>query len=343
MAGAEIDAGGARSETCENFVADGSGETGCIVYREMRADQLDETAPLSARLRQIGDVENGKVHGNAAQDRQGASVEPADGAALAVARAELAEIAVGIADRDGSVARAPLKLQAGAVADRFSRIRLPDLHDTAVKAHHRGHWIGTRREGIAAIEGDTRTDQIEVELGAEENPGGIGETQGRAPELRAEFSEIRSLGGIFRVFGSVGAGEVAHDQAEAETVHELAIGKQMALFLGLEPEPVHAGVDVNCGGPLVALSAAERRPFLDLGDAAEHRPETMRLEMPAGTGEQAVERVDGRFRQGRAQRFRFARRRDEKAPAALRRQGSSRLCRADTVAVAFHDGGAFCR
>ena len=101
------------------------------------------------------------------------------------------------------------------------------------------------------------------------------------------------------------AGEVAHHQRDAVIV--AAARRELRRFVGGKAEPVHAGVDMQRGAAAPARCRAKRVPFVELGAAADHRPQVRVRVSRRGAGQQAVEHVDRRVR------------RDARARAALRR------------------------
>ena len=116
--------------------------------------------------------------------------------------------AVGIAGGDGGDAGGGGGGPGGAVADGFARSDFADLDYRECEGHH-GACRGERQ---AAVEADAGAGEVVVDVGAEEDTAGGGETAADAGEAGGHGGEGVRLGGVHRIVGRVGAGEVAEHE-----------------------------------------------------------------------------------------------------------------------------------
>ena len=100
-----------------------------------------------------------------------------------------------------------------------------------------------------------------------------------------------------------------------------------------EPEPVHAGVEVQQRTPSAA-------PTLDLREAVQHGPRVELDERVDGARQRAFEYPDLGVGSQRAQLPRFRRRRNEKSAATFAQQAAHDALDAETVSIGFDDRGA---
>src|SRR5690349_19757098 len=135
-----INAGVARAEAGQHFIADGA-EVSCeLVDRDAVTDQRREIA-AARRLRYVGDVDRHQVHRNAAGDRTALLVDDHLRATHAVDAAGGTEITVGIARRDDGDPGRPPRGPGCAVADVIAAFELPDLHDLHLEVDHLLHRV----------------------------------------------------------------------------------------------------------------------------------------------------------------------------------------------------------
>ena len=96
----------------------------------------------------------------------------------------------------------------------------------------------------------------------------------------------------------LGGDEMAHHQRNA-VIAGIDARDDALRFRDRQPEPVHAGVDVDGGAAVPARAAAEHVPFGEFVEIADHRPAIDLGVGVAGVLEEAVERVDGGLRRQR--------------------------------------------
>ncbi len=95
--------------------------------------------------------------------------------------------------------------------------------------------------------------------------------------MRDRGGKLRALGGVHRVGGIAGAGEVAQDAGEGDAVEKLGCAKKPVKLVLRQTEPRHAGVEVQHGAR-TAAAPREATPGRDLAEIVEHRHQ-------AGAGE----------------------------------------------------------
>ena len=108
---------------------------------------------------------------------------------------------------------------------------------------------------------------------------------------------------------------MAHHQRDA-VIAGIDAGDDGLRFRKRQPEPVHAGVDVDGGAAGPAGAAAEHVPFGELVEIADHRPAIDLGVVLAGVLEIAAEHIDRGLRHGRAHLARFLEGGDEEGLAA---------------------------
>lgn len=167
------------------------------------------------------------------------------------------------------------------------------------------------RRWHAAEQGKTRTKDVEMEVGAEQDAGRIGQGGGNALEGLADTGEALELQLVEWIDRLVGTGQVAHDLAHVNGIETRRVGDQRLGFLGREAEPVHAGIEMQGAGQV-------RRQFaqlFQLGELVDHREEFGLAQGGQFGGPEAVEHVDvGRPPASAA------------VPRGLRRYGRHRRC-----------------
>ena len=150
---------------------------------------------------------------------------------------------------------------------------------------------------------------------AEEDAGGIGERGGHPAIQDADFAEQPDLLVVHRMVGRVGAGEMAHQQREA-MVFGLEAGRDGDRLVEREPEPVHAGIDVERGAAAPVVDGDERIPLGKLGRAVDDRPQIVVGEGLRRARHDPVEHVDRRLGRERPHAPAFGDVGDEEGPAA---------------------------
>ena len=99
---------------------------------------------------------------------------------------------------------------------------------------------------------------------------------------------------------------MAHHQRDA-VIAGIDARDDALRFGDRQPEPVHAGVDVDGGAAGPAGAAAEHVPFGEFVEVADHRPAVDLGVGVAGVLEEAVEHIDGRRRHRGADHARLRR------------------------------------
>ena len=135
---------------------------------------------------------------------------------------------------------------------------------------------------------------------------------------------------------------MAHQQREA-MAFGLEAGRDGDRFVDREPEPVHAGVDVERGAAAPVVDGDERIPLGKLGRAVDDRLQIVVGEGLRRTRHDSVEHVDRRVGRKRPHAPTFGDVGDEEGPAAGSRQRVRDRFEAAAIAVAFDHGGAFDR
>src|SRR5690606_37385047 len=127
-------------------------------------------------------------------------------------------------DRHGGNSAWLFNDMAGTVANALPPVNETYLEDFPFQMNHFGQFCGFMprsrgsREGIAAVQGDSRAQQVVVILGAEKNSGGIGEAPLQSGKAPPPGSKPVALGGVERVLGLVGTGQMAHDEFQRDAV-----------------------------------------------------------------------------------------------------------------------------
>ena len=157
------------------------------------------------------------------------------------------------------------------IANTGHGINLPNLEDAGHQRHGRLHGIGRVGRGIDAVERRARAHQVEVEVGAEEDPRGIGQRGRRAGHARDELAETLELRAVDGVGGSFGRDEVAHQQRQPQAAQAHAVVGQQHRLLGAQPQPVHAGVEMDHRVERLRDALGAGAPGGDLAEIVERR------------------------------------------------------------------------
>jgi hypothetical protein len=171
--------------------------------------------------------------------------------------------------------------------------------------------------------------------------GGIGERGRRLWHHPAQPLEFQPLLLVGRMFGLVGASEMAHHQGDVDAVESLRIGSD-CLHLGCRhPEPRHAAVDLDRSLELAAGPLRRRAPGGELAGAVDDHAQLRFDGVAFGARLNAVQHIDLRPCAERlAQQGTLGQMRDEKNSAAFGRQRRGHLRPAEPVAVGLDDTGA---
>ncbi len=150
----------------------------------------------------------------------------------------------------------PLGGEGGVIADALAGRHGAQLQDRRLQGGDRLDPPVMPLLRSTAVEGDPGPDQVEMEVRAEEDPGGVGEALAGLREQGCGLGEGLQLASVHRMIRGRPAGQVAHHQVDLETpqpVRPLGEGRGL---LDAKAEAVEAGVDVQ-GDPLAALSAGK--------------------------------------------------------------------------------------
>ncbi len=178
---------------------------------------------------------------------------------------------------------------------------------------------------------------------AQEDAAGIGEAGGNAGEKAADFPEGVALLQGEGMAGFLGAGQVAHEQADVEAFHRRGLGQKRSVFADGKAEAVDARIDMNGAGKLAAIDPSEGRPFARfLGGDEGGQQIVLGIEFRLA-GEQAVEHVDGCFGENPAQFLAFLGAGHEEAAAARFPQGAAHGLNAQAIGIALDRRAAFGR
>ncbi len=338
-----VDPRKAAAEAGQHLIADGAEMMRQLVDGDAFADQGHHVAAARRVLLEIGDVDRDQVHGDAAGDRAALADDHDLGAAGAVIGAGGAEIAVGIAGCDDREFGRPPRGPGAAIADGLAALDIADLHDARLQFDDRLHRVVGFRRRVDAVERSARPNQVELELRAQEDSRRVGQRRRHAGELAGDLAEGRELLGIVRVVEQLGGNQMAHHERDA-VIAGIDAGDDGLRLANREPEPVHAGVDMNGGPAVPARAAAEHVPFGELVEIADHGPAVDFRVGLARILEVAVEHVDGR-RGGnrRTDDLRFIQRGDEERLAAGVGQRARHLLGAAAIGIGLDDAGAFGR
>jgi hypothetical protein len=123
----------------------------------------------------------------------------------------------------------------------------------------------------------------------------------------------------------------------------LEAGRDGGRFVHREPEPVHAGVNVECGTPAPIVDGDERIPLGKLGRAVDDRLQIVVGEGLRRTRHDSVENVDRRLGRQRPHAPTFGDVGDKEGPAPGFRQCLRDRFEPAAITVAFDYGGAFDR
>ena len=229
-----------------------------------------------------------------------------------------------------------------AIADSLALLDGADLCHARLEIDHRLHRrIGFGRR-VDAVERCARPDQIEMELGPEEDAGGIGQRSGNTGKQRCNFAEGGDLPAIDRVAQHLGIDKMAHHQREA-VLAALDPCLQRLRVGDAEAETVHAGIDMDRRKAFPSAGRAERIPLGKLHGVAEHGTAVELGVLVAGSREESVEHIDRRGRRDLAHGAGFIERGDEKGSASGLRQRAAHLRDPAAIGVGFHDSGAIRR
>src|SRR5262249_31251499 len=120
----------------------------------------------------------------------------------------------------------------------------------------------------ATIEGDTWACQIEMKPLSKKYSGRIREAARHAREQGGKLFEAGALGFIFSMGRFVGAGEVAHNQAQIEGSQQFGHLRELPQVVGWQAEPCHSCIDMDRGGQTLAARLTKASPFGNFAEAA---------------------------------------------------------------------------
>src|SRR5690606_1401704 len=103
-----------------------------------------------------------------------------------------------------------------AVAYARAGRHVPNLDHPGGKTHHGPHGIFRRRCRVDAVEGRTRTGEVEMEGPAEEYSRGVRERSRGWRQHRTKSVELAQLRLVCWMPRLVGTGEMAHDQLDPQ-------------------------------------------------------------------------------------------------------------------------------
>ena len=262
---------------------------------------------------------------------------------LAVGGRKRAEQSVRIAHSDDSDARGASQRPRGAVAHGLACGRLADLKDAAFEVHHGAEGVRPAPLRVSAIKRNAGAHQVVDEAGPKQNARRIGEAGRRLGQLGAQSVEQPPLRVVLAMARVVGAGEMAHHQSEREGRPHIGGLLHGVDLRHREAEPVHAAVDMDGAGKLLADARAIIGPFPDFFGAIQDGPQIEELESLRGAGQVAAEHVDDGLGQKCPQALRLGDGRHEEGPAARAPKRGRCLCHAEAVGVGLDHGGALGR
>ena len=207
MYSACIDAAVARTERCQDFIADGPGGVSDIIDGLLRA----EDAQRLGHVIKVGDVDGDQVHRDAADNRANLITGIEFGL-----WAHSADQPISIAGRNRGDQTFDVRRPGVAVTDGLERADQPRLDHGQIEAHN-GGCIGKR---FAAVEADTGAGQLEVILGAQQNTTRCRQRTATCNAI-GHLAEDAKLLGVHRVFGLISTGQVAHHKTGSSR-HQLA-------------------------------------------------------------------------------------------------------------------------
>ena len=111
------------------------------------------------------------------------------------------------------------------------------------------------RRRLAAIQRVAGAHEIEVEVFAEHQPVGRGETGARLRKLRAQAIEYGELLAVHRVLRVVGAGEMANDQRDVEPAMSSASATSAGELGFAHAEAIKPSIDVQRGRRRAGVAA----------------------------------------------------------------------------------------
>ena len=314
-----------------------------LVDGDAFADQGHHVAAARGVLLEIGDVDRDQIHGDAAGDRAALAGDHDLGAAGAVIGACRAEIAVGIAGGDDRKPGRPPRGPGAAIADGLAALDIADLHDARFQLDHRLHRIVGLRRRVDAVKGSARPHQVELVLRPKINSRRVRQRCRHAGEQARDLAKGGELPGVGLVVELLGGDQMAHHQRDA-VIAGIDAGNDALRFRNRQPEPVHAGVDMDGGAAVPPRAAAEHVPFGKLVEVADHGPAIDLGVGLAGILEEAVEHIDrGRGGDGAADHPGFVQRRDEEGLAAGVGQRARHLFCAAAIGIGLDHAGAFGR
>ncbi|MDF9789323.1 hypothetical protein M2440_000024 [Methylorubrum extorquens] len=155
-----------------------------------------------------------------------------------------------------------------------------------------------------------------------------------------EGVEHHPLRGIRRIVRLVGAGEMAHHEAQVEAVEPARVEAGGGLVRG-EAEPGHAAVDLQDRRQASSEPGREGTPGGSLPVVVQDRREIVRMALRLGAGRKAVQNRDpGGRSEYLAQREALLGMGHEEGAAARPRQGGGDAFDPQTVGIRLDDGGA---
>lgn len=180
-----------------------------------------------------------------------------------------------------------------------------------------------------------------MEVRPEEDARGVGEAGRGRGQAAAGGVEAGELGPVHRVGGVLGAGEVAHDEAEVEEAEAGGRGGEGVELGGVEAHARHARVELDRGRQALLAAAGVGDPGVDLAEGVEDRGDAAGGGFGLGAGGEAVEDVErGGGRNVRAERDRLVEVGDEEGAAAFVGEHGGDAGGAEAVGVGLdHAGG----
>ena len=134
------------------------------------------------------------------------------------------------------------------ISNGLPGVNVTHLEDFGFETNHLSHRVGLAGERIDAVKRGPRAHDLEVIIAAEIDPRGRCE-RGRSPrQPRERRAENRQLLGIFRMFGFIGAGEVAHDRCQLESLETIGVLGEFHPRAARQSQPRHAGVEMDDRG-----------------------------------------------------------------------------------------------
>ena len=185
----------------------------------------------------MGDIHGEEIHRNTAHDGAGDIAVPQHGGIR-----KRAHQSVCISGVHGGQARNRLGRPGAFIPHRLACGHFADLDHRQGQAQHRL----TRVKRASAIKADARSGQFKVILAAKQDAPGR-RKRPRNASIVGQGVELGQLGGIHRMVGVVGTGEVRHQKLRARLQQDPRYGFP---FRSLQPKAVHPGIDMHGKGVL---------------------------------------------------------------------------------------------